>query len=38
MAVFLERNGLPLNAPEHEATNTMLRLAADGAFAPQFRE
>jgi hypothetical protein len=27
---------LPLKAPEHEATNAMLRLACDTAFAPQF--
>jgi prophage maintenance system killer protein len=38
MAVFLELNGLPLRAPEREATNAMLRLAADTTFAPQFRE
>jgi death-on-curing protein len=38
MAVFLELNGLPLKAPEPEATSAMLRLAADTAFAPKFRE
>lgn len=38
MAVFLELNGLPLKAPEPEATNALPRLAADTALASQFRE
>lgn len=36
LAVFLELNGLSFRAPEAEATNAMLQLAADKTLAPQF--
>jgi death on curing protein len=38
MAVFLELNGLPLSAPENEATNAMLSLAAETSGEKQFSE
>jgi death-on-curing protein len=38
MAVFLELNGLSLQAPEVEATSAMLRLAADPSSENEMRE